>query len=173
MRQLGKTHPIDRNPARVGYSQNTRSESVWRRSVLGRVPKCPGLCAKVSGFRVACRVSGCEMSDFREISRRISRESCAPEHSYSHSPRTSTCILRAHLPHHAYSFRAKNSASSHMHLYGKLYCRVLPVLVVLYVVRCTWPVRCAAGEVRGAPHVRLQWTSGGAEERGAQVQQER
>eukprot|EP01044_Picomonas_judraskeda_P015584 COSAG03_NODE_2636_length_2573_cov_6.286869_2_plen_192_part_00 len=32
-------------------------ESVWRRSVLGRVPKCPGLCAKVSGFRVACRVS--------------------------------------------------------------------------------------------------------------------
>ena len=35
-----------------------------------------------------------------------------------------------------------------MHLYGKLYCRVLPVLVVLYVVCCTWPVRCAAGEVR-------------------------
>ena len=53
----------------------------------------------------------------RGISRGISRESCAPEHSYSHSPRTSTCILRAHLPH-AYSFRAKNSASSHMHLYG-------------------------------------------------------
>ena len=27
------------------------------------------LCAKVSGFRAACRVSGCEMSDFRGISR--------------------------------------------------------------------------------------------------------
>ena len=35
------------------HSQDSR-ESVWRRSVLGWIPKCPGVGAKVSGFRATC-----------------------------------------------------------------------------------------------------------------------
>ena len=32
---------------------------------LSGEPKCPRLGGKVSGFSVACRMSGCEMSEFR------------------------------------------------------------------------------------------------------------
>eukprot|EP01043_Picozoa_sp_COSAG02_P055420 COSAG02_NODE_6420_length_3584_cov_12.288666_3_plen_161_part_00 len=46
------------------YAAPHTPQSVWRRSVLDCVPKCPRLGAKVSGFRAVCRVSGCEMFDF-------------------------------------------------------------------------------------------------------------
>ena len=59
-----------------------------------------------------------------------------------------------------------------MHLYGKLYCRVLPVIVVLYVVRIRrmsdrWPVE--GGGAAGAEVQREQGHSGSEGVAGAKV----
>jgi hypothetical protein len=92
-------------------------------SVLGCVPKCPDFAQPVE-----CPIAKCPI-----FARNFARNFAW---NFARKLRTRAFIRsrRAHLPHHACSFRARNFAPSHMHLYGKLYCRVLPVLVVLYVV---------------------------------------
>ena len=92
----------------------------WARyqSVLVCVPKCPDFARPVECPGAKCPIFAEFRAEFRAKVAHLSIHTVtlrAPPHAFS-----------ARIPN-AYSFRARNFAPSHMHLYGKLYCRVLPI----------------------------------------------